>query len=148
LELVPTSLREANAFVERHHRHSRPCRGHKFSIAVATAGEIVGVAIAGRPVARYRDDGFTIEVLRVCVLPDAPRNACSMLYGACWRAARGMGYHRAITYTLKSEAGTSVKASGFRVIGEVKPQTWDRPNAGRKRAEADPQERLCWERAA
>ena len=59
-----------------------------------------------------------------------------------------MGYSRAITYTLKSENGASVKASGFRVIGEVKPQTWDRPNSGRPRAASDPQERLCWERAA
>lgn len=148
LRLCPVSLREANAFVERHHRHSKPTRGHKFSVGAATGDELVGVAIAGRPVARYRDDGETVEVLRVCVTLDAPRNTCSLLYGACWRAARAMGYSRAITYTLKSETGASVKASGFKVIGEVKPQTWSRPNAGRPRDASDPQERLCWERAA
>jgi hypothetical protein len=129
LQLVPTSLREANAFVEEHHRHSLPTRGHKFSVGAAAGEELVGVAIAGRPVARHRDDGFTIEVLRVCVCEGAPRNTCSLLYGACWRAARGMGYRRAITYTLKSETGTSVKASGFRVIGEVTARSWNTGNS-------------------
>jgi hypothetical protein len=147
LRVVPTSLREANAFVAEHHRHSNPTRGHKFSVAAAAGDELVGVAIAGRPIARHRDDGFTIEVLRVCVSDAAPRNTCSMLYGACWRAARAMGYRRAITYTLKSETGASVKASGFRVIGEVQKQAWGRPSRPRDDRH-EPQERLCWERAA
>lgn len=147
LRLVPTTLREANAFVERFHRHSGPVRGHKFSIGAARGRDLVGVAIAGRPIARHRDDGLTLEVLRVCVLDDAPRNTCSLLYGACWRAGRGMGYARAITYTLKSETAASVRASGFRVIGEVRRQKWDRPS--RPRAEkVQPRQRLCWERAA
>lgn len=33
LELVPISLKEANAFVERHHRHHKPVVGHKFRCA-------------------------------------------------------------------------------------------------------------------
>ncbi len=147
LRVVPVSLREANAFVERHHRHSNPTRGHKFSVGAATGEELVGVAIAGRPVARHRDDGRTIEVLRVCVPEQAPRNTCSLLYGACWRAARAMGYDRAITYTLKSENGASVKASGFKVIGEVEQRSWSRPSRPREDRH-ELQERLCWERAA
>ena len=43
LELVPISLKEANAYVERYHRHHKPVVGHKFSIAAAVDGEIVGV---------------------------------------------------------------------------------------------------------
>lgn len=147
LLLVPTTLKEANAFVAEHHRHSNPTVGHKFSIGAAAGEELVGVAIAGRPVARGADDGFTIEVLRVCTKSEAPRNTCSLLYGACWRAARAMGYRRAITYTLKSETGASVKASGFRVIGEVAARSWScrsRPRTDRHSL----QERLCWERAA
>lgn len=42
LELVPISLKEANAYVERYHRHHKPVVGHKFSIAAAVDGEIVG----------------------------------------------------------------------------------------------------------
>lgn len=146
LRIVPTTLREANAFVQKFHRHSRPTQGHKFSIGAALGDQLIGVAIAGRPVARHRDDDETLEVLRVCVVEEAPPNACSLLYGACWRAARAMGYLRVITYTLKSETGASVKASGFRVIGEVSGETWDRPSRPRERVA--PRERLCWERSA
>ncbi len=49
LELVPVSLKEANAFVEQYHRHHKPVTGHKFSVAAAVEGKIVGVAIVGRP---------------------------------------------------------------------------------------------------
>lgn len=68
LEIVPISLAEANAFVERNHRHHGPVTGHKFSVAVANmgTGEVVGVAIVGRPVSRHLDDGWTLEVNRCC----------------------------------------------------------------------------------
>ena len=55
LELVPISLKEANAFVEQYHRHHKPVVGHKFSVAATANGTIVGVAIVGRPVSRYLD---------------------------------------------------------------------------------------------
>lgn len=145
LEIVPTTLREANAFVERFHRHSGPVQGHKFSIGVRSGRRLAGIAIAGRPVARARDDGRTLEVLRVCVREDAPSNACSMLYGACWRAGRAMGYRRAITYTLQSESGASLRASGFQVIGEVRRQSWSRPSRPRQDRH-QLQKRFCWER--
>lgn len=75
LELVPITLKEANAFVERHHRHHKPVVGHKFSIAASDGEKIVGVAIVGRPVSRYLDNGLTLEVNRLCT--DGTRNACS-----------------------------------------------------------------------
>lgn len=92
LELVPISLKEANKFVEMHHRHHKPVTGHKFSVAAAVDGEVVGVAIVGRPVSRYMDDGWTLEVNRLCT--DGTRNACSFLYSACWRCAKNMGYKK------------------------------------------------------
>ena len=61
LEVCPVSLKEANAFVEQHHRHHKPVVGHKFSIACTDGENIVGVAIVGRPVSRYLDDGWTPE---------------------------------------------------------------------------------------
>lgn len=61
LELVPITLKEANAFVEQHHRHHKPVVGHKFSIAASDGEKIVGVAIVGRPVSRYLDNGLTID---------------------------------------------------------------------------------------
>src|SRR5208282_299435 len=92
IEIVPCELSEANEFVRRHHRHHHPVVGHKFALACATNGEVHGVAIVGRPVARMLQDGETLEVVRVAT--DGFKNACSALYAASWRAARAMGYRR------------------------------------------------------
>lgn len=105
------TFRQACEFVSALHRHNKPPRGHKFSVGLFEADELVGVAMAGRPVARHFDDGLTLEVNRTCT--DGTRNANSMLYGACWRAARALGYRRCITYTQADESGASLKAAGF-----------------------------------
>lgn len=135
LDIVPVSLKEANAYVEQHHRHHRPVVGHKFSIGCAdnsTDGErIVGVAIVGRPVSRYLDDGLTLEVTRLCT--DGTRNACSMLYAAAWRAAKAMGYKRLITYILESENGASLRAAGWKCVGQAGGLRW----TGKRRPEVD-----------
>ena len=78
--------------------------------------------MCGRPVARKLDDGFTLEINRVCT--DGTRNACSMLYGACVRIAREMGYHKVITYILESENGASVKAANFKDCGIAGGKHW------------------------
>ncbi|HMJ03091.1 MAG TPA: XF1762 family protein, partial [Conexibacter sp.] len=116
----------------------------KFALGAARGDELVGVAIVGRPLARLLQDGWTLEVLRLCTTGD--RNACSFLYGACWRAARALGYRRLVTYTRADEGGASLRASGFRVVGEVKSESWDRPS--RPRDGGDPQQRLRWELSA
>ena len=115
LTVTPINLDEANAFVAMHHRHHKPVPGAKFCIAVSEEGVVRGVAIVGRPVARMSDTGFTLEVNRCCT--DGARNACSMLYGAAWRAAKALGYLRLITYTLPEEGGASLRASGWKNIG-------------------------------
>lgn len=101
MTLTPINLKTANAFVQQHHRHHKPTRGHKFSIGVSDNGALVGVAICGRPVARRLDDGYTLEVNRLCT--DGTPNACSILYAAAYRAARAMGYNKVITYILDTE---------------------------------------------
>lgn len=123
LELVPITLKEANAFVERYHRHHKPVVGHKFSIAASDGEKIVGVAIVGRPVSRYLDNGLTLEVNRLCT--DGTRNACSFLYSAAWRAARNLGYKKLITYILVSETGSSLKAAGWKCVGECGGKRWN-----------------------
>lgn len=95
LTLVPVTLDEANAFVEKWHRHHKPIPGAKFCIGVANEEDICGVAIVGRPVARMVDDGWTLEVNRTCT--DGTKNANSILYGACRRAAWALGYKKLIT---------------------------------------------------
>lgn len=120
LEVRPVTLRAACAFIEEHHRHSKPPRGHKFSISLWDGEAMVGVATAGRPVARAFDNGRTLEVNRTCT--DGTAHANSMLYGAIWRCARAMGYLRAITYTQHDESGASLRAAGWRRVKELRPR--------------------------
>ena len=116
LIIKPISLREANEFVNNFHRHHGGTVGHKFSIGLYNNEKLVGVAICGRPVSRHLDNGTICEINRLCT--DGTKNACSMLYGACSRIAKDMGYKKIITYILKSENGASLKASNFRCEDE------------------------------
>lgn len=139
---IPVELDEANAFVTAHHRHHKPVVGHKFSIGAALNNEVVGVSIIGRPVSRFRDDGLTLEVARLCT--DGTRNACSFLYGASARAAFALGYKRIGTYILASENGASIKAAGWRLIGETPGRSWSVPS--RPRVDKHPlQKKLLFE---
>lgn len=123
LHVVPMTLRAANDFVAQFHRHNgRTARnGGKFAIGVSCGEELWGVAIVGRPLARMLDDTFTAEVLRTCVRPGAPKNANSMLYGACWRAWRAMGGNKLVTYTLTTESGESLRGAGWSIVAQSKP---------------------------
>lgn len=143
LHVVPCTLREARAFVELHHRHHRPPQGGLFALAAAPqGGEICGVAIVGRPVSRHLQDGWTAEVTRLCTTGE--RNACSLLYAAAWRAARALGWRRLVTYTLPEEGGASLRAAGWRVVGQTREEGWSRMN--RPRIDDHPlQGKLRWE---
>lgn len=143
LEVVPVRMRAARAFVTAVHRtHSAPPGGLFAVGAVDQAGDLRAVAIVGRPVARQLDDGRTAEVVRLA--SDGARNACSLLYAAAWRACRALGYRRLVTYTAAGETGASLRAAGWRVVGEAKPrrQGWHTPS--RPRSSAAAPARLRW----
>lgn len=135
MEIRPITFREASAYVNKYHRHHKAPTGNKFSLGCYEADRLCGVAIVGRPVSRHLDDGLTAEVNRVCT--DGTKNACSMLYGACFRVARAMGYKRIVTYTLESEPGTSLKASGWKCEGQAGGKHW---TGERNRGQAIPAE--------
>ena len=142
LELQPISFQEACDFIKENHRHHMPPTGWKFGIAVNDGEKVVGVITVGRPVARYLDDGWTLEVNRCCT--DGTKNACSKLYSAACRATKAMGYKRLITYTLKSESGASLKASGWKILYETPGKSWSVKS--RPRVDNHPiEEKLCWE---
>lgn len=148
--IVPIFFAEAAAFIGRHHRHNKPPVGGIFWMGAADdAGKLVGVAVVGRPIARFMQDGRTVEVLRNCVLDDAPLGTPSALYGACWRAAKALGWQRLITTTLQSESGASLRGAGWRVLAERKPanpEAWlNRP--GRAFQPVVGQAKLVWEAA-
>lgn len=143
LKTTPVTLKDANAFVASFHRHHRPTVGHKFSVGCSVDNKLVGVAICGRPVSRHVDDGETLEVNRLCT--DGTKNACSRLYAACARIAKEMGFKKIVTYTLPSEGGASLKASGWRCAGQNKGGSWDSPT--RRRTDKAPTEpKWKWEK--
>ena len=123
MKIVPITQKEAKAFIDRHHRHMNAARGSVFQVAAEKDGEVVGVAMCGRPVARNLHDGWTLEVNRMCT--DGTRNACSFLYAACWRVARNLGYRKVITYILESEPGTSLFAVDWKLVGKTKAASWN-----------------------
>lgn len=130
--------------MKQHHRHHRPAQGGLFAVACAQDGEVCGVAVIGRPVARMLSDGWTAEVTRLATTGE--KNACSILYAAAWRAARALGYRRLVTYTLPEEGGASLRASGWACIGKAGGGSWNAPS--RPRVDRHPtQEKLRWERS-
>lgn len=151
MKLRPITLTEARRFVGDHHRHNLPPRGWLFGVGVEEGGELVGVGVASRPVARGLQDGRTVEVTRTCT--DGTRNANSMLYGALCRAAFALGYERVITYTLAEESGASLRAAGLLVDAELKERpAWVRTDGGRYQddlfgnARRPPGPKLRWHR--
>ena len=145
---MPITFKEACAFVAQHHRHNKPPRGHKFSVALRDSGRLIGVAMAGRPIARHFDDGLTLEVNRTCT--DGTRNANSKLYGAVWRAAKAMGYRRCITYTQDGESGASLRAAGFVMVKSLSARRGWAESSVSRRNHNDPVgnggvERALWE---
>jgi hypothetical protein len=144
LRLSPIGLRAANEYVDRVHRHHQPVAGHKFSVSVVDDhGELHGVGIAGRPKSRHLDAQGYLEIVRVAT--DGSQNACSTLYGALRRAGIALGYspEKIITYTLASESGASLRASGWYRDGRTDGGSWDRATRGR--TDAHPLEpKLRW----
>lgn len=142
--LINYSLEDANAFVAALHRHHPPVVGHKFSLAAVSDLGVCGVAIVGRPVSRHRDDGATLEVTRLCT--DGTKNACSFLYGAAARACFALGYRKIGTYTLPDEGGASLRAAGWKLIGERGGGSWNVPSRPRiDKAPTD--QKWLWEAA-
>lgn len=136
MKVIPISLKDANDFISKYHRHHRRTQGHKFSIGLISANKLVGVVVVGRPVNRTLDNGLNAEVTRLCT--DGTRNACSRLYAAASNAAKAMGYENIYTYILDSESGSSLKASGWSFDKLVRGETWDRKN--RERIDKHPTE--------
>lgn len=124
LIVLPVELKEANEFIGALHRHHAPVIGHRFSLGcVDDDGLLHGVCVVGRPVARLAGRPRDVaEVTRLAT--DGTYNACSILYAAAARACKAMGFQRIQTYTLPSEGGASLRASGWICEGEAGGGQW------------------------
>lgn len=123
MRIRPITFKDASEFINKYHRHHNATVGCKFCVGLYEDDALIGCAVCGRPVSRFYDDGLTCEINRLCVL-DGRKNACSMLYGACCRIAKNMGYRKIITYTLQSENGASLRASNFICEGQSGGTHW------------------------
>jgi hypothetical protein len=151
--LKPIGITEANEFINQYHRHNKKVHfGPRFATSVVDeSGEVWGVAVVSHPVNRMLNgNGYVAEVRRVCTKPNAPTGCCSMLYAACWRAWRALGGKRILTYTLKSELGTSFKAAGWKCVAESKGHkvgtSWDTHfRKAKVEGTVTPQDKWRWE---
>ena len=144
------TIKEANDFVEKHHRTHGKVTGAKFAIGLLAQAsfedwqkllegqhpeilhrqkwtlpdDFLGAVIVGRPVSKKHDDRWTAEVTRLAVKPEI-KNGCSMLLGAARRASKAMGYKWIQTYImpgLQQEEGVSLKAAGWQPMEYVNPE--------------------------
>ena len=142
IKIRPIELKDANNFVSLLHRHHKPAQGHRFSISAWREGVLVGVAIVGRPVSRMYNTLEVLEVTRLCT--DGSKNACSLLYGAAARIARELGYKRIQTYTLPSEGGVSLRASGWVNEGEAGGGQWKHTDGKPRRTDQPTEKKIRW----
>lgn len=134
MEAFPISREVAKAFIRANHSHNGPPVGDKFRVGARVNGELVAVAVGGRPSSRHLDDGLTIEIVRCCTL--RYKNAASFCEGRILSMAASNGFRLAISYTLENEVGASLKATGFRRTELGKGGSWSR--AGRVREDKAP----------
>lgn len=142
--VIPLELAEANALVDRWHRHHKPSQGHRFSLGVIdNDGNLHGAAIIGRPVARLA--GSPRDVLEVVrLVTDGTENCCSILYAAAARAGHAMGYKRIQTYVLASERGTSLKAAGWSDEGDAGGGQWKHTDGKARRTDQPTETKRRW----
>tara|TARA_R100001015_G_C4628464_1_gene188617 strand:+ start:134 stop:607 length:474 start_codon:yes stop_codon:yes gene_type:complete len=148
LNVIPISMREANEFVIKLHRHSKKVRGCKFCLGAILNDKLVGVIIVGRPVSRRLDDRFTAEVLRTCT--DGTKNVNSFLYGKAWNIWQQMGGTKILTYTLSKESGISLRASGYVAVSKTKPfpkgKGWTTREGREWQSKVHSEEKIRWEK--
>lgn len=148
MKLIHIELADANAFIANMHRHHKPIVGHRWSIGVEQAGELVGVATIGRAVARMTPQNGKHAVAEVTRLAtNGHKNACSFLYAAAARGAEALGYTKIQTFILASETGVSLKASGWTNDGPSAGGDWNRPSRGGRRMDQPQEPKIKWSKA-
>ena len=134
----PITVKAARQWCRAVHRHLPEVQGGLFAASVCNDDGLVAVGIAGNPARVWQGTG-RIVISRVAALSElehvgnhaAP--ACTMIYGSLCRAARALGYREAWSYTLPGESGASLRAAGFRYMGETSGGEWDREGRPREK---------------
>jgi hypothetical protein len=145
LRLVPLTLGEARRFADANHSHLDRPQGGIVSVGVEADGNLVCVAILGRPTARLLG-GAAAEVTRVASDGSTP-HAGSKALAAITRAAFCLGWRRLVSYTLLGEAGTIYRACGWHPVALGRGGEHDRQGRARQPAQ-QPGRKVRWETGA
>jgi len=97
-------------------------------------GIAYAVALWSSPVARLLGDGKTLELRRLAIAPDAPKNTASRMLGVMRRLIRREMPHieRLVSYQdTQVHTGGIYKASGWQPTRTAKGQEWGRPSRPR-----------------
>ena len=137
----PWTIKAAKDYNFATHRRLPSVHGGLWAIRLLDGNEVVGGAIVGHPARTLMFDDV-LAVLRVAVEP-GHSNGCSMLYGACSRAAQAMGAEDLVTYLHLDEHGASLKASNWVYGGNTDGGEWGRPSRPRGLA-IDPLPKKRW----
>jgi hypothetical protein len=128
LRVRPVAFAAARAFVGQYHAHCRPPVTWRYGYAALNGTTLLGVVMAGNPVARAFMGRGIVEVNRLCIRRDLPRalawNCASLLYGTAAREAERRGFRRIITYSRADESGVSLVAAGWEREAVVRGRGW------------------------
>ena len=112
----PIKWQESQAFVAKHHRHSKPLKRHKFSIGMYDYStrnwDLIGVVTVDNCSSAWSKLYDHAEIRRLCVLPDKP-NLASKLLRLATDACVSMGMQKIVSYTRLHESGSTQKAVGY-----------------------------------
>ena len=87
MQVIPLSVQQAQEFLSKHERHYKAPVEPICAIGVGDDEGTHGAAILGR-------SGDDAELAHIYC--DGASQAYSLLYGACWRALKALGYKRAV----------------------------------------------------
>jgi len=88
VKIVALSVKEAEAFLAKHDRHYKAPVEPICAIGVGGDEGLHGAAILGR------NSAEEAELAHIYV--DGASQGYSLLYGACWRALKALGYRRVV----------------------------------------------------
>jgi hypothetical protein len=88
MRTIDLSLKDAEEFLSKHERHYKAPIEAICAIGVADETGLHGAAILGR-----RENGLG-ELAHIYV--DGISQGYSLLYGACWRALKALGYEKTV----------------------------------------------------
>lgn len=87
MHIVPLTVTQAEEYLKAHERHYKAPAEKICAIGVGEGGVIHGAAILGT-------NGTDGELAHIYC--DGASQAYSLLYGACWRALKALGYQKAV----------------------------------------------------